>query len=49
VNTHSERENFDYTVALVAQMWASEEAAEGIASFLAKRQPSWRSALNATA
>jgi methylglutaconyl-CoA hydratase len=49
VNTHDERSNFDYTVALVAQMWASEEAAEGIASFLEKRQPAWRAKLNATA
>jgi methylglutaconyl-CoA hydratase len=42
VNTHGASENFDYTVALVAQMWASEEAAEGIASFLQKREPAWR-------
>ena len=42
VNTHAAAENFDYTVALVAQMWASEEAAEGIASFLQKREPAWR-------
>lgn len=48
VDTHDERANFEYTVALVAQMWASEEAAEGIASFLEKRQPSWRTALTAT-
>jgi methylglutaconyl-CoA hydratase len=42
VNTHGESENFDYTVALVAKMWASEEAAEGITSFLEKREPAWR-------
>jgi methylglutaconyl-CoA hydratase len=42
VNTHDAQDNFDYTVALVARMWASAEAAEGIASFLEKRQPSWR-------
>jgi len=42
VNTHAAGENFDYTVALVAKMWASEEAAEGIASFLQKREPAWR-------
>jgi methylglutaconyl-CoA hydratase len=42
VNTHGAPENFDYTVALVAKMWASEEAAEGIASFLQKREPAWR-------
>jgi len=49
VSTHDERENFDYTVALVAKMWASAEAAEGIASFLEKRQPAWRAALTPTA
>ena len=42
VNTHDEQENFRYTVDLVARMWASKEAAEGIASFLEKREPSWR-------
>lgn len=42
VNTHSAHENFDYTVELVAQMWTSQEAAEGIASFLQKREPAWR-------
>jgi methylglutaconyl-CoA hydratase len=42
VNTHNEHENFHYTVNLVAQMWASKEAAEGIASFLEKREPAWR-------
>jgi methylglutaconyl-CoA hydratase len=41
VDTHSAPENFDYTVALVASMWASEEAAEGIDSFLGKRKPNW--------
>lgn len=49
VNTHAERENFEYTVALVATMWASAEAAEGIASFLEKRPPAWRAALTSTA
>lgn len=49
VNTHDAQENFRYTVALVAQMWASAEAAEGISSFLEKRQPSWRAPLTATA
>ena len=48
VNSHNERANFEYTVALVAQMWASAEAAEGIASFLEKRQPAWRAAISAT-
>lgn len=36
--------SFRYTVDLVARMWASEEAAEGIASFLQKREPRWRAA-----
>lgn len=49
VNTRDERANFEYTVALVAQMWASPEAAEGIASFLEKRQPAWRAAVTDTA
>jgi len=49
VNTHDARDNFDYTVALVAKMWASEEGAEGIASFLQKREPAWRTPQPATA
>ena len=36
--------SFDYTVNLVAQMWASAEAEEGIKSFLEKRAPNWRPA-----
>jgi methylglutaconyl-CoA hydratase len=36
--------SFDYTVNLVAQMWASAEAEEGIKSFLEKRAPHWRAA-----
>ncbi|MCL2830566.1 MAG: enoyl-CoA hydratase-related protein [Betaproteobacteria bacterium] len=42
VNAHGEEENFRHTVDLVSRMWASKEAAEGIASFLEKREPSWR-------
>ena len=34
--------SFDYTVNLVAEMWASAEAEEGISSFLQKRAPAWR-------
>ena len=49
VNTHDARANFEYTVALVAKMWASEEAAEGIASFLQKREPAWRTSKPALA
>lgn len=36
--------SLDYTVKLVAEMWASAEAEEGINSFLQKRAPSWRPA-----
>lgn len=36
--------SFDYTVDLVAQMWASAEAKEGMDSFLQKRAPNWRPA-----
>lgn len=36
--------SFHYTVNLVAEMWASAEAAEGIDSFLQKRAPNWRPA-----
>jgi len=36
---------FHYTVDLVAHMWSSDEAAEGIDSFLNKREPAWRSTL----
>lgn len=39
--------SFDYTVNLVAEMWASTEAEEGINSFLQKRQPNWRPAATA--
>lgn len=42
VHTHDDRENFKHTVGLVAQMWTSPEAQEGMSSFLAKRKPSWR-------
>ena len=42
VDTHTAGENFDYTVALVASMWASREAAEGMDSFLSKRKPKWQ-------
>lgn len=44
VGGQSPAASFDYTVDLVAQMWASAEAAEGIDSFLAKRAPNWRPA-----
>lgn len=36
------QDSHERTVALVARMWASAEAIEGIGSFLQKRQPSWR-------
>ena len=41
---HGPDESFQYTVDLVAEMWASAEAEEGIDSFLQKRAPSWRPA-----
>lgn len=42
VDRETPQASFRYTVDLVAQMWASTEAAEGIASFLQKREPNWR-------
>lgn len=44
VDRQSHDASFRYTVDLVAEMWASAEAKEGIASFLEKRAPSWRPA-----
>jgi methylglutaconyl-CoA hydratase len=41
VDRHDTVANFHYTVDRVAEMWASDEAAEGIDSFLQKRKPSW--------
>ena len=41
VSTHSAADNLIYTVDRVAEMWAWEEAAEGIRSFVEKRQPVW--------
>jgi len=43
VDRHDNVANFHYTVDRVAQMWASEEAEEGIKSFLEKRKPRWAS------
>lgn len=42
VDREAPEASFRYTVNLVAEMWASAEAAEGIASFLQKRAPHWR-------
>lgn len=42
VDRHQPEASFHYTVELVARMWASAEGAEGMASFLGKRAPSWR-------
>ncbi len=42
VDRESPEASYRYTVDLVARMWASDEAAEGIASFLQKREPRWR-------
>lgn len=41
VDRHDTIANFHHTIDRVAEMWASEEAAEGIQSFLQKRKPSW--------
>ena len=49
VGSRPPRDSFDYTVNLVAEMWASAEAEEGIDSFLQKRQPAWRATVSAAA
>ncbi|MCK1394449.1 enoyl-CoA hydratase-related protein [Bradyrhizobium sp. 1] len=41
VSTHGSADNFVYTVDRVAEMWAWDEAEEGIKSFLEKRKPAW--------
>lgn len=41
VDRHDTAANFHYSVDRVAEMWASEEAAEGIGSFFEKRKPAW--------
>jgi methylglutaconyl-CoA hydratase len=41
VDRHGHEENFQYTVDRVAEMWSSDEAEEGIRSFLEKRKPAW--------
>jgi methylglutaconyl-CoA hydratase len=41
VSTHDNVANFHYTVDRVAEMWTSDEAQEGMTSFLEKRKPSW--------
>jgi methylglutaconyl-CoA hydratase len=46
VDSQHPRDSFDYTVNLVAEMWASVEANEGITSFLQKRAPAWRAGIN---
>jgi len=43
VSTHTAADNLIYTVDRVAEMWAWEEAAEGIRSFVEKRLPVWAS------
>jgi len=42
VDRHTPEASFHYTVDRVAEMWSSPEAAEGIESFLQKRNPTWR-------
>lgn len=41
VDRHDYEANFHYTVDRVAEMWSSEEADEGIRSFMEKRKPAW--------
>jgi methylglutaconyl-CoA hydratase len=41
VSTHHSADNVVYTVDRVAEMWAWEEAAEGMKSFIEKRKPVW--------
>jgi methylglutaconyl-CoA hydratase len=41
VATHHAADNLIYTVDRVAEMWAWEEAKEGIRSFVEKRRPAW--------
>lgn len=41
VSTHHAADNLIYTVDRVAEMWAWDEAAEGIRSFVEKRKPAW--------
>lgn len=41
VDSHDYEDNVVYTVDRVAEMWETEEAAEGMASFYEKRLPSW--------
>jgi methylglutaconyl-CoA hydratase len=43
VDAHDPVANFHHTIDRVAEMWASDEAAEGIDSFLQKRKPAWAS------
>ncbi len=42
VSTHTHADNFTYTIDRVAEMWAWEEAAEGMQSFIEKRKPAWQ-------
>jgi methylglutaconyl-CoA hydratase len=46
VSTHTAADNLIYTVDRVAEMWAWEEAAEGIRSFIEKRRPLWAAQKN---
>jgi methylglutaconyl-CoA hydratase len=41
VATHHAADNLIYTIDRVAEMWAWEEAEEGIRSFVEKRRPAW--------
>ena len=41
VNKLSFEESIDYTARLIAELRASKEGQEGMASFLEKRKPKW--------
>jgi methylglutaconyl-CoA hydratase len=41
VPTLSLEEGFEWTSSLSSELFSSEEAAEGMAAFLARRPPSW--------
>ena len=40
-NTYDFEDSIDYTAKLIAELRASKEGQEGMASFLEKRKPNW--------
>lgn len=45
VSTHDAEENIEHTATAIADAWESEEGKAGIAAFLSKSTPPWRSGL----